>query len=304
MLLSQLLTARAARSGYHGLAQTAGRELGRTLDKTEQKGDWSGELTAEQLRLRGGRRRGPAAASHVADRQDQGGRPGSASPRSRRRALPAVAWMGRARRRIRPGRLGRAGRGGAAEAEELAGELADAAPPMVRHALLGGAGWNWNSPEQVKEAFAALGVALDSTDDDALAAVDHPLAALLREYRSTPSWLRPTGRTGTAKPCTTAASTPGGDRSAPTPAAWRARRRTSRTSRATPATAAASPPRPAACWSRRTTPRSSCASPPSSRATGRCWTPTAKGRTCTPRRPGACWASRRRPRTNGRSPSL
>src|SRR5262249_11993211 len=40
------------------------------------------------------------------------------------------------------------------------------------------------SPEQVKEAFAVAGITLESTDDDALAAVDHPMAALLRAYRS------------------------------------------------------------------------------------------------------------------------
>ena len=42
---------------------------------------------------------------------------------------------------------------------------------------------NWNSNDQVKAAFAAVGVALTSTADAALAAVDHPLAGLLRDYR-------------------------------------------------------------------------------------------------------------------------
>ena len=40
MLLSQLLYGTRQPSGFHGLAQTAERELGRTLDKTEQKCDW------------------------------------------------------------------------------------------------------------------------------------------------------------------------------------------------------------------------------------------------------------------------
>lgn len=43
---------------------------------------------------------------------------------------------------------------------------------------------NWNSPDAVAAAFARLGVTLASTDDDSLAAVGHPAAALLREYRA------------------------------------------------------------------------------------------------------------------------
>src|SRR5262249_62168984 len=45
-------------------------------------------------------------------------------------------------------------------------------------------GRTWNSPEQVKAAFASLGITLNSTDDDALAAVDHSLARLLRDHRA------------------------------------------------------------------------------------------------------------------------
>jgi DNA polymerase-1 len=43
---------------------------------------------------------------------------------------------------------------------------------------------NWDSPEHVKAAFAQLGVTLDSTADEDLASVNHPLAALMREYRT------------------------------------------------------------------------------------------------------------------------
>jgi DNA polymerase-1 len=46
------------------------------------------------------------------------------------------------------------------------------------------AAWDWNSPAQVKQALAAVGVQVEDTADEALAAVDHPLAALVREYRS------------------------------------------------------------------------------------------------------------------------
>jgi DNA polymerase-1 len=47
-----------------------------------------------------------------------------------------------------------------------------------------GSGWNWDSPTQVTKAFAALGITLECTDDDALAALDHPVAGLLRDYRA------------------------------------------------------------------------------------------------------------------------
>src|SRR5262249_48952803 len=43
---------------------------------------------------------------------------------------------------------------------------------------------NWESPIQVKEIFASFGISLESTDDDHLASLNHPVAQLLRQYRS------------------------------------------------------------------------------------------------------------------------
>jgi DNA polymerase-1 len=57
-------------------------------------------------------------------------------------------------------------------------------PPPVQPDLMGG-GWNWDSPAQVLEAFKSVGITLERTEDDILAAVDHPAAALLRDYRAT-----------------------------------------------------------------------------------------------------------------------
>jgi DNA polymerase-1 len=42
---------------------------------------------------------------------------------------------------------------------------------------------NWDSAAQVREAFALAGVELTDTADETLAGIDHPLAALLRQYR-------------------------------------------------------------------------------------------------------------------------
>jgi DNA polymerase-1 len=50
MLTSQLLHGTRKGRGFHGLAECARRELGRKIDKAEQRSDWSGPLTAEQLR--------------------------------------------------------------------------------------------------------------------------------------------------------------------------------------------------------------------------------------------------------------
>jgi ribonuclease D len=49
-LLSQVLSAAGTRDpkGFHTLAAVAERELGMKLDKTEQKSDWSGRLSAAQ----------------------------------------------------------------------------------------------------------------------------------------------------------------------------------------------------------------------------------------------------------------
>src|SRR5262249_34536350 len=69
------------------------------------------------------------------------------------------------------------------EAEGLARQLDEAAPPREGYLSKEGA-WNWASPDQVKGAFAALGIALETTDDDALARVEHPLADLLRRHRT------------------------------------------------------------------------------------------------------------------------
>ena len=54
---------------------------------------------------------------------------------------------------------------------------------LNRFTMNNGVPWNWDSPKQVKSAFDALGVSLSKTDDDTLAKCPHPLAATLRRYR-------------------------------------------------------------------------------------------------------------------------
>jgi DNA polymerase-1 len=73
------------------------------------------------------------------------------------------------------------------EAQQTARELAaclDAAAPYRPGYLPTEGAWDWNSPQQVQAAFLAAGIHLDSTEDEALAAVAHPMAGLVREHRA------------------------------------------------------------------------------------------------------------------------
>jgi DNA polymerase-1 len=183
MLASQVLDAGSRDANNaplrHALADVARRHLGESVDKDEQASDWSAAtLTPAQLeyaaadaeqpvRLREALlpKLGAAKLLPVADLE--------------MRAVPCVVWAANAGVAVvRP-----AWEALAAEADAQARRLRealDAAAPDPT-ALFGAR--NWNSPDQVKSAFAALGVTLESTADDTLAAVDHPLAALLRDYR-------------------------------------------------------------------------------------------------------------------------
>jgi DNA polymerase-1 len=61
-----------------------------------------------------------------------------------------------------------------------------------------GSGWKWDSPQSVAQAFRDAGLEVEGTDDDTLATIDHPMAALLRDYRAArkrattygPAWLK------------------------------------------------------------------------------------------------------------------
>src|SRR5262249_33421383 len=96
------------------------------------------------------------------------------------RCLPALVWAGTNGVAFDKARSQGLAEQAAAEAERLAAEL-DAAAPTDPDVLI--TGWNWDSPVQVKRCLALAGHAVDSTDDDTLAAVNHPLARLLRDYR-------------------------------------------------------------------------------------------------------------------------
>jgi DNA polymerase I-like protein with 3'-5' exonuclease and polymerase domains len=189
MVMSRLLTA-GTKEG-NGLADLSSRELGIALDKGHQKDDWSGPLSPEQLQYAAldakvtrdlfapvMARISEAGLDSVADIEN--------------RAVPAFVWLACSGAPFDAA----AWTALAAEAEERERTIVDkldAAAPR-RDGCFGPGAWNWNSWQDVTEAFAALGFKLESTNDAALAGVDHPLAAALREHRSAAQMVKAFGR--------------------------------------------------------------------------------------------------------------
>ncbi|MBO0698493.1 MAG: hypothetical protein J2P46_08870 [Zavarzinella sp.] len=184
LLLSQVFYAGARTRGEaptrHALKDCAARELGRELAKDLQASDWSGPLSSDQLSY---------AATDAAilvplfraltDKLKAAGLDRAAALESA--ALPCVVWLGRSGVPFdRDGWRALAARA-KADADRLTAELDAAAP--ARPDTLFAEPWNWDSPEQVQKALALAGCKLDSTRDGVLAAVDHPLARLLRAHR-------------------------------------------------------------------------------------------------------------------------
>lgn len=190
MLASRVLHAgeRAVNNAWlqHGLADAVERELGQTLDKEEQRSDWSGPLTQQQIEyaIADAAVLVPLANALRAKLQDAD-LMGTANREFR--ALPGIAWA-------QPVTVDTAAwiaiaKNAEAEQARLAEEMDQISPNPA--GLPGMESRNWDSPQQVKEAFSQVGVTLANTDDDTLAGVDHPLAELLRDYRAA------TKRTGT-----------------------------------------------------------------------------------------------------------
>jgi DNA polymerase-1 len=201
LLMSQALYA-GNRAIGHKLAECCRRELGETLDKQEQTSDWTGTLTSQQIAY-------AAKDAEVVRRlQDALDVKIKANDLTRTvaielAALPAVAWIAGAG-------IGFDGKAWSAlameaevEAERLTDKLDRTAPARTQKEMFG-SGWNWNSPKDVAAALAAEGFSVERTDDNTLAAIDHPLAGLLRDYRAAnkrartygPQWIKGSYRDG------------------------------------------------------------------------------------------------------------
>jgi DNA polymerase-1 len=182
MLMSQLLHADTARGTKHSLAACCERELGQVVAKDEQVSDWTGNLTVEQLQYAAldaelSRRLHDALARQLAEAKL------TDVATIENRAVPALAWLSSSGVGFDRAGWDRLADEANVEAERLVDELELAAPVRDQPELYG-SGWNWNSPKDVAEALRAVGHAVEGTGDDTLAAIDHPLAALLRDYRS------------------------------------------------------------------------------------------------------------------------
>ncbi len=179
MLASQVLHAGEDFATKHGLKDLVSRHLGLTLDKEQQDADWSGPLTPEMVQYAARdaeilipirqaliEQAKAAKLSNVLDIE--------------MKALSCIAWASVLGVGFDRPAWETIAAETIAERERLREQLDTIAPST--HDLFGAR--NWDSPEQVQSAFADKGITLKSTDDDALAAINHPLAALVREYRS------------------------------------------------------------------------------------------------------------------------
>lgn len=181
MLLSQLLHAgQPAPRGTHSLAGVARRWLDVELPKDLQKSKWDGVLTEEQLAYAARdavvllplhERLMAAAAEAELQRVVD----------TEHRCLPAVTWMGLAGvpldREAWVALAGKASERMAALEEEM-NAIAPKPPGLDL-----GVPWQWGNPAIVKRVFAELGIELGSTGDAVLAALEHPLADLVRKHR-------------------------------------------------------------------------------------------------------------------------
>jgi DNA polymerase-1 len=179
MLLSQLMYAGKRES--HKLADCVQRELSKPLDKQYQTADWSGELTRAHLEY-------AAADVAVLGPLDQAlsakiQKTGLAEvDRVEHRCLPAIVWLAQSGVGFHVDSWQTLAREAAEGARRLSREL-DEQAPAARQPGIFSSGWNWSSPQQVRQVFEAIGHPLEGTDDDHLAKVAHPLASLLRQYR-------------------------------------------------------------------------------------------------------------------------
>jgi DNA polymerase-1 len=165
----------------HGLEVCAGRELGLTVDKSLQKSDWSGVLTQAQLAYAA---QDAAVLPPLVKALRQKIREArmDAVADIEAAALPAVVWLAQQGVGFDLEAWQALAGAAAQEAALLKEQLHQAAPPR-KDGLFDGR-WNWDAGAQVKQVLALVGHEVEHTDDETLAGLDHPLADLLRRYRT------------------------------------------------------------------------------------------------------------------------
>ena len=178
IVMSRLLT--CGTFAGNDLAECVERELGLKLDKELQKADWSRPLTPEHLRyaandvLHLGPLYSALKAKIAAAEMDK-------VLELEEATIPTIAWMTDSGVPFDADAWRALVEGVQTDAKRLEQELAALAPVQPDRMF---SSWNFDSPDQIKQLFQLLGVTLESTDDDALAVVNHPFAGKLRDYRA------------------------------------------------------------------------------------------------------------------------
>ena len=173
MLMARLL--HAGTDSSCSLKDCVQRYLGIEFSKEQQRTDWSGELTADQLAYAANDTAHLySLARRLLTELESAGLLEAYTLETG--CLPQVIEMGYAGVPIDTEVWLRLNETNLEESKCIEESL-------NRFTMNGEAPWNWNSPQQVKSAFEAMGMSLSKTDDDTLAKCDHPLAATLRRYR-------------------------------------------------------------------------------------------------------------------------
>ncbi|MBP3954799.1 DUF3987 domain-containing protein [Gemmata sp. G18] len=178
MLASQVLYA-GNRAIGHALKELAHRHLGLTLDKELQTADWSGALADAHREYAARDAEVPLALwDKLTDELARSDLTNTAD--TEMSALPAVAWAATHGIGFDRAAWEAAADDAEARVRDLRVRLDELAPNAGN--LFGVT--NWNSVDEVTGALSGLGISLSSTGDDALAALDHPIAPVLRAYRA------------------------------------------------------------------------------------------------------------------------
>ncbi len=178
MLLAQLLTAGTLEKV--SLAACCQRWLNRSLDKTKQKSDWSGNLTEDQLAYAAlDVEVLPALLQILTAKIKEAGLVDIAS--IEHRCLPSLVWMGQQGVALDRDAWQTLAQTANIEAGRLRQELDSTAPQKPGEMFA--TSWNWDSTQQAQQALELAGCKLENTSDETLAGLDHPLARSLRGYR-------------------------------------------------------------------------------------------------------------------------
>jgi len=171
--------------GGSSLEDIAKRYLGLRLDKTLQASDWGRELTDAQWEYAGQDVTVlPRLRAVLEERIKRLGMLDVA--RIEFEAVPAFAMLVRTGFVLDQDRWKALWDKAEADLADVERQLLQILPSGVRQGVLFGAqpvGVNLKSPDQVRDALARLGIAVESTDEHHLKALGHPVAAMLLKHR-------------------------------------------------------------------------------------------------------------------------